>query len=222
MPIDSRHMKPREKLLHLGAFALSDAELLAILLKTGGPGKTVTTLAADMLQHFGSLHQLWHAGPAEFCQFPGIGLVKFTTLQAAVELAIRVWRSTTVAQLQVQQWSELSGFLIAKLGQREQEVFAAIFLSAKLEALAYEELFFGSVASNTIYPRELLKRALQYNAAALIVAHNHPSGDPTPSAVDRQVTEDLRRLLQAVDITLLQHVVVGHRRCHAILEYEAS
>lgn len=222
MPIDCRHMKPREKLLHLGAAALSDAELLAILLKTGGPGKTVIDVSAEMLHHFGSLHQLLRAGPAEFCQFSGIGLVKFTTLQAALELTLRFWQSYALPQLHLQHWHELSGFLIAKLGQRQQEVFAAIFLSAKLEALAYEELFFGSIASNTIYPRELLKRALQHNAAALIVAHNHPSGDPTPSAVDRQLTEDLRRLLQAIDITLLQHVVVGHHRCHAILEYEAS
>lgn len=221
MPIDSRHMKPREKLLHLGAAALSDVELLAILLKTGAPGKTVIDLSSEMLQHFGALHPLLRAGPAEFCQFSGVGLVKFTTLQAALELTDRFWRSTALAQLHIQNWRELSGFLIAKLGLREQEVFAAIFLSAKLEGLAYEELFFGSIASNTIYPRELLKRALQHNAAALIVAHNHPSGDPTPSAVDRQLTEDLRRLLQAVDITLLQHVVVGHHRCHAILEYEA-
>lgn len=212
------HDPPREKLLHQGAQYLSDVELLAILLKTGSRGTTVIDLAQNMLQHFGSLQCLLDAGPAEFCQFPGVGLVKFATLQAALNLSQRYWCSASVQRLTLRDHSALEQFLMAKLGQREQEVFAVLFLSAKLDVLAYEELFFGSIASNAIYPRELLKRALKHNAASLIVAHNHPSGDPTPSPMDRQLTIDLKALLHMVDIELIQHVVVGRHRCQTILE----
>lgn len=208
--------KPREKLLHLGAERLSDRELLAILLKTGSRGHTVMALAEEMLRHFGSFYQLLTAGPAEFCQFAGAGLVKYTTLQAALTLSLRYWRSIPTERLSWRNLPELKQFLMAKLGHREQEIFAALFLSAKLETLAYEELFFGSITSNTIHPRELLKRALQHNAAAVIIAHNHPSGDPTPSSIDVQVTQQLKTLLHSVDIQLLQHIVVSQHGCQTI------
>jgi DNA repair protein RadC len=201
--------RPREKLLARGAPALSDAELLAIFLRVGVAGKTAVDLARELLDRFGGLRQLLVANPEEFCAARGLGVAKYAQLQAVLEIARRH------LQEGLQRADVLSDplltrrYLQAQLRSHGREVFAALFLDSQHRMLAFEPLFFGTIDSAVVYPREVVRRALHHNAAAVIVAHNHPSGIAEPSQADRRLTERLREVLQVVDIRLLDHVVVG-------------
>lgn len=204
-PADER---PREKLLEHGAQALSDAELLAIFLRTGIKGCTAVDMARLMMQRFGSLGRVLTASPEAFQQQAGLGPAKYVQFMAMHELARRLLSEQLVQADVLDNPDAVRRYLRVAIGQHDVEVFYGVFLSAQNRVLAVEELSRGSLTETRVYPREVVKRALFHNAAAVIVAHNHPSGVAEPSAADRAMTVRLKQALQLVDISLLDHLVV--------------
>lgn len=205
-PSDER---PREKLLHRGPAALTDAELLAIFLRTGIPGKTAVDLARDLLDSFGSLGALLHANAKQFCQPSGLGLAKYAQLQAVLEMARRHLREEMDRGEALNSPEHTRDFLKAQLRGYHREVFACLFLDNRHRVIRFEELFLGTVDGTSVHPREVVKQALAINAVAVILAHNHPSGINEPSDADRQLTRRLQQALSLVDIRLLDHFIIG-------------
>lgn len=201
--------RPREKLLARGAAALSDAELLAIFLRTGLPGRSAVDLARDLLARFGSLRALLTASQADFCAVPGLGPAKFAQLQAVLEMARRHMGESLRREAIFTDPAAVRGFLQAKLRDLPYEVFACLFLDNRHRLIDYAELFRGTVDGASVHPREVVKEALARGAVAVILAHNHPSGVAEPSAADRLITDRLRQALALVDIRVLDHFVVG-------------
>jgi len=201
--------RPREKLINKGAAALSDAELLAIFLRTGRPGESAVDMARRLLKQFGGLRGILEAEQVVFCAQAGLGTAKYAQLQAVLEMA----RRHLGEQLRVRQAitdSRAAGeFLLASMRHYRQEVFACLYLDTQHRVIQFKTHFFGTVDGASVYPRELVKTALQYNAAAAIVAHNHPSGVAEPSQADQLVTERIKAALALVDVRLLDHMVVG-------------
>ncbi|OGT29981.1 MAG: hypothetical protein A3E87_09605 [Gammaproteobacteria bacterium RIFCSPHIGHO2_12_FULL_35_23] len=214
-PADER---PREKLLIQGADTLSVAELLAILLRTGTKGKSAIDLAREMLQQFGGLDRLLSTDLQSFCQLSGLGKAKYIQLQASLELNRRVLFERLQDQNVLKNSEQTKAYLLAKLGHKNRETFACLFLNNQHQILGYAELFQGSINEADIYPREVMKMALHYNATALIIAHNHPSGGLQPSGSDRTVTLQLKRLLALIDIQLLDHIIIGRGRSLSFVE----
>jgi DNA repair protein RadC len=205
-PTDER---PREKLLDKGAAALSDAEILAILLRTGTPGRSALDLARDALAAFGSLRQLIAADRGRFCAAAGLGLVRYAELQAAAEISRRQLSQSLRAGPLLASPKATRDFLSARLRDLEHEVFCCIYLDKRHRLIQFEELFRGTIDGASVHPREIVKLALQRNAAAVIVAHNHPSGIAEPSQADELITQRVKEALALVDIRLLDHIVVG-------------
>lgn len=201
--------RPREKLLAQGAGTLSDAELLAIFLRTGVRGMTAVDLARDLIQRFGGLRALMRADCAEFCVAKGLGEAKYVQLQAVLEMSRRHLAEGLVRGEPLSSPQQAGAYLQARLRDREHEVFAVLFLDSQHRVLECEELARGTLDGASVYPREVVKSALRRNAAAVILAHNHPSGVAEPSAADRALTERLRQALAVVDIRVLDHLVVG-------------
>lgn len=201
--------RPRERLLSQGTNALSDAELLAIFLRTGVRGKSAVELARDLLAHFGSLNRLFAATETECRGFPGLGQAKYAQLQAVIEMARRALREEFRHGDVLSSPAAVRDYLRLKLSALPHEVFAALFLDAQNRVLAVEELFHGTLTQTSVYPREVVKRALAHNAAALILAHNHPSGIAEPSQADRWLTEQLKTALALVDVKVLDHFIVA-------------
>ncbi len=205
-PADER---PREKLMTRGAAALSDAELLAIFLRTGIKGRTALDLARDLLDRFGNLRALLRASREEFCEAKGLGDAKYVQLQAALEMARRHMAEDLKERSALKDPAAVRRYLTAELRERGEEVFGALFLDNQHRTLAFEELARGTLDGASVYPREVVKAALKHGAAAVIFAHNHPSGVAEPSAADRVLTERLKSALALVDIRVLDHFVVG-------------
>lgn len=201
--------RPREKLLLQGAAALSDAELLAIFLRTGVPGRTAVDLARDLLTRFGSLRQMLVADKASFCETPGLGPAKFTQLQAVVEMARRHLFEELERGEGLTDPGQSTRYLQARLRDLPHEVFACLFLDNRHRVIAFEELFRGTINGASVHPREVVKRALSLNAAAVILAHNHPSGVSEPSQADRDLTRRLQQALELVEVRVLDHIVIG-------------
>ena len=201
--------RPREKLLARGAAALSDAELLALFLRTGLPGLSAVALARDLLGRFDGLRGLLEADRAALCAVRGLGPAKYAQLAAALELARRHLQATLTRGDALTSPAATRALLASELRHRDREVFLALFLDNRHRLLASEALFVGTLDGASVHPREVVRRALAHNAAALIVAHNHPSGVAEPSAADRAVTARLRDALALVEIRLLDHFVVG-------------
>lgn len=201
--------RPREKLLAQGAGCLSDAELLAIFLRTGVTGKTALDLARDLLREFGSLRNLLGADLQRFAAARGLGAAKYAQLQAVLELARRHLAEELRHGEALSDPLSAERFLRAQLRDRPQEVFAALFLDAQHRVRAFEILATGTLDAAAVYAREVVKAALRHGAAAVIFAHNHPSGVVEPSAADRSLTERLRQALATVDIRVLDHLVIG-------------
>lgn len=201
--------RPREKLLSQGIHALSDAELLAIFLRTGVPGKTAVDLGRDLLQEFGSLRHIVSADRQRFCQSRGLGLAKYAQLQAALEIALRYLQETLQHDDVMANPKDTQRYLTARLRKHQREVFGCLFLDNAHRVIQFDELFHGTINSTTVHPREVVKRALSYNAAAVILAHNHPSGVAEPSAADKYITQQLKQALSLVDIRVLDHIIVG-------------
>jgi len=210
--------RPREKLLIQGAQALSDAELLAIFLRTGIPGRSAVDLARDLISEYGSLRSLFKADRTRFCKVRGLGDAKFAQLQAVLELARRHLGETLSRESALQNPEETRRYLSAKLREYPYEVFACLFLDTRHRVIACEELFRDTIDGASVHPREVLRRAMQHNAAALIFAHNHPSGIAEPSQADRRITERLREVMALVDIRVLDHIVVGDQKSVSFAE----
>jgi len=201
--------RPRERLLEQGAHALSDAELLAIFLRTGMSGKSAVDLARELLQSFGSLTALSHASVDAFCAVPGLGPAKYAQLQAVMEMARRALKEQAKQRDALTSPQAVRDYLRLQLGSREYEVFMAVFLDTQNRVIAMEELFRGSLRETSVYPREVVKRALHLNASALIFAHNHPSGVAEPSRADESITQALKQALALVDVRVLDHFIVA-------------
>lgn len=205
-PADDR---PREKLLRTGASALSDAELLAIFLRTGVTGLSAVDLARQLLSEFGSLRSLLEADQASFCRGHGLGQAKFVQLQAVLEMSRRHLESSINRGDAFTDCTVTKNYLKQRLRAYPHEVFACLFLDNQHRMIAFEELFRGTIDGASVYPREVVKQALQHNAAAVILAHNHPSGVAEPSQADIHITRRIKAALELVDIRVLDHIIVG-------------
>ncbi len=201
--------RPREKLLARGAAALSDAELLAIFLRTGVRGKSAVDLGRDLLGRHGSLNALFGTDDRDLVAMPGVGAAKCAQLRAAYELARRALAETASAGDALASPRAVREYLQFTLAHRSQEIFVAVWLDAQHRVLKAQELFTGTLTQTSVYPREVVKDALRHNAAAVIFAHNHPSGLAEPSQADQLLTETLKRALALVDVKVLDHFVVG-------------
>lgn len=212
MPITNWPLKerPRERLLEFGAQSLSNAELLAIFFRTGIRGKTALDLGRDLLNTFdGSLRGLLEASKEEFCKHRGLGMTKYVQLQAALELGKRHLYENLKPSTDFCTPQKIKNYLVSQLRHHKREVFACLFLDARHRVLCFEELFYGTLSNADIYPREVVKRALQVNAAAVIFSHNHPSGIAEPSLDDKGITQKLIKALAIVGVRVLDHMVVG-------------
>ncbi len=201
--------RPRERLLERGAESLSDAELLAIFLRTGVRGKSAVDLARDLLQEFGGLRPLLEASREQFCAARGLGDAKFVQLQAALEISSRHLRAELQRGDAVTDPGLTRSYLTTRLRGFPHEAFGALFLDNRHRIIAFEILFTGTIDGASVHPREVIRRALHHNAAAIILAHNHPSGVAEPSRADHAITRQLRRALEQVDIRVLDHIIVG-------------
>jgi DNA repair protein RadC len=210
--------RPREKLLQRGAAALSDAELLAIFLRTGVTGKSAVDLARELIVKFGDLTRLIAASEKDFCGIHGLGQAKFVQLQAVVEISRRALHEEMKSGDALNSPGAVREFLQLLLRTRQQEVFVALFLDAQHRVIATEELFQGTLTQTSVYPREVVKRALHHNAAAVIFAHNHPSGVAEPSQSDQLLTAALKQALQLVDVRVLDHFIVAGAGCLSFAE----
>jgi len=201
--------RPREKLLQRGAEALSDAELLAIFLRTGSRGRTAVDLGRELLAGSGGLRGLLDTPPARLRTQPGLGDARLAQLLGALELGRRYLEAGLVREHSLTRPEDAGRFLLAKLRRYPHEVFACLFLDNKHRVVAFEELFRGTIDGAAVYPREVVRRCLEHNAAALILAHNHPSGVAEPSEADRSITRRLVEAVGLVDVRILDHLVIG-------------
>ncbi len=201
--------RPRERLLTQGPAALSDAELLAIFLRVGVTGRSALDLAGDLIDRFGSINALFAAPLTEFRQIKGLGEAKYVQLVAAHELAKRALVEEIRRDTVLNSPARVRDYLRLQIGTLPHEVFYGLFLDAQNRLIAAEELFRGTLTQTSVYPREVVKRALACNAAAVILAHNHPSGVAEPSRADELLTRALKDALQLVDVRVLDHLVVG-------------
>ena len=204
--------RPRERLLAHGPTVLSDAELLALFLRTGVSGKNAVDFARELLQDFGSLRILLDADLATFCSRHGLGVARFAELQAALEMARRHLLQQLQRDNALENPDTTRNYLASRLRHYRHEVFACLFLDNRHRVIAFEELFHGTIDGATVYPRVVAEKALRHGAAALIAAHNHPSGISEPSLADQAITRRLKDALALLDIRLLDHFVIGDGR----------
>ena len=210
--------RPREKLLQHGAPSLSDAELLAIFLRTGIAGRNAVDLARDLLTGFGGLRPLLEADRGPFCAQHGLGVASYAVLQAALELGRRHLQAELARRDCLDSPATTRRFLASRLRHLPHEVFACLLLDNRHRVIAFEELFRGTIDGASVHPREVVKHALHHNAAALILAHNHPSGVAEPSRADVQITRRLVAALGLVDIRILDHLVIGDTEAVSLAE----
>lgn len=211
--------RPRERLIKYGPQALSDAELLAVFLRVGVSGKSAVDLGRDMVGHFGSLNRLFSATLRDFSAINGLGPAKFAQLQAVLELARRALSEELEAGAALSSPQTVRHYLQLSIASKPYESFAVLFLDVKNRLIAAEELFRGTLTHASVYPREVVKAALAHNAASIIIAHNHPSGAPEPSAADHTLTQTLKQALNLVDIRVLDHFVVAGRHIYSFAEH---
>ena len=203
------HERPRERLLKQGASALSDAELLAIFLRVGMKGKSAVDLARELVTVFGNLNSLFSASKADLCAIKGMGEAKYVQLQAVLEMAKRALGEDMKLADALSSPKAVRDYLKLALSRLPHEVFVAVFLTSQNRVIVVEEIFRGTLTQTSVYPREIIKRALAHNAASVIFAHNHPSGEPHPSQADRALTKTLAEALALVDVKVLDHFIVA-------------
>lgn len=206
LPQDER---PREKLLQRGPKALTDAELLAIFLRTGIPGKSAIELARELLTEFGGLRGLFSADQQRFCHEKGLGAAKYSLLKAVQEMQRRYLLAELEHKGPLTSPETTRAFIKTQLYHYPHEVFACLFLDNRHHVLKYEELFRGTIDGASVHPREVVRRALELGAAAVIFAHNHPSGITEPSQADLRITQRLKDALALVEIRVLDHLIIG-------------
>ena len=220
MPISNwpEQERPRVKLLSKGPAALSDAELLAIFLRTGLQGKTALDLSRDLLTDYDGLRGLIEADSRTFCQTKGLGLAKYSQIQAAIELGKRYLQENLQKKDVLSSPNDTKNFLLAQLRAYPYEVFACLFLDNRHQIISFDKMFNGTIDGANVYPREVVKQALARNAAAVIFAHNHPSGVAEPSLADKNITRRLQEALGLVDIRVLDHFVIGENTAVSFAE----
>lgn len=218
-PADDR---PREKLLERGADVLTDAELLAIFLRIGVAGQSAVGLARELLQRFGSMAGVIAAPRDAFCAVHGMGDAKYVQLQASVEMARRALASAMSERPLLNSPDIVKDYLRLSLGHERVEVFVALWLDAQHRLIEMQALFRGTLTQTSVYPREVVRAALAKNAAAVILAHNHPSGSTAPSQADRSLTHVLKSALALVDVTVLDHCIVGRGETHSAVRSMAA
>lgn len=201
--------RPRERLLTNGPANLSDAELLAIFLRTGSQGVSAVDLARSLLKQYGSLRTLLSAEQNEFCQAKGLGLAKYVQLQATLEMARRYFAQQLYKPQSFNTAEDTKAYLTAKLRDEKREVFALLLLDSQHRLIRFKEMFYGTIDSASVHPRILVKQALDDNAAAVILSHNHPSGIAEPSQADQHITRRIIDAMALLDIKVLDHIVVG-------------
>ena len=207
--VQSRHLAPRSKLLCQSAASLSEIELLAVLLQTGWRPEPALDLSRRLLTRFGSLRKLLHAERRTLAAERGVGEARLALLQALPELARRYFEETLPIGEAIRSPADTETFLLARLRDRPHEVFCCLYLDNRHRVLRFEELFRGTIDGTSVYPREVVKQALAVNAAAIILAHNHPSGVAEPSQADERITRRIKSALELVDIRLLDHLIIG-------------
>lgn len=210
--------RPRERLIRQGAQVLSDAELLSVFLRVGVRGKSAVDLGREMLQEFGSLRSLFAANLQDFSKVHGLGSAKFAQLQAVLELAKRSISEELQISSSLSSPQAVKQFLQLQIGNKQYESFTVLFLDVKNRLISAQELFRGSLSHASVYPREVVKTALSYNAASLILAHNHPSGSTEPSQADLSLTQTLKSALALVDIRVLDHFIVANNQIYSFAE----
>ena len=211
--------RPREKLLDKGAHTLSDAELLAVLLRSGTRDQNAIELAQAHIVAFGSLRELLTAEWSGWSDKAGVGLARYATLQAALELAKRHLRESLKLGSLLTTPDMTRRFLVAQLRDRPYEVFCVLYLDSRHRLIAFEELFRGTTDSAQVHIREVLRQTLAHNATAVILAHNHPSGVKDPSHADELITKRLREALGLMDVRVLDHLIVGDSSCYSFAEH---
>ena len=211
-----RSLGMREKLISMGAQSLSDEELLAAFISSGSAQRSCTQLALDLLNHLGDLRAVLNADLAQFQEVAGLGLVRFVQLQAAREICRRNDYITLQQQPSLTNWQQTTAYLKRQLRDKKNETFAAVFLDNQHRILAYEELFHGTINTASVYSRPIVERIIRHNAAAVIAAHNHPSGLAQASQADHRLTEQLRSAVELVDAKLLDHLVIGDNEVYSI------
>ena len=211
--------RPREKLLEQGSASLSDAELLAIFLRTGVSGRSAVDVARHLLSKFGSLRALLEADQPTFSRELGLGPAKFAQLQAVQEMGRRHMAERLRNKSVLENPQAVREYLKALLRHELHEVFGCLFLDSRHQVLTFEALFHGSIDNTSVHPRQVVKRALANNAAAVILCHNHPSGNATPSQADRRLTKRLQEALLLVDVRVLDHFIVGDGDPLSMAEY---
>ena len=202
--------RPRERLLAQGPAALSDAELIALFLGTGIRGKSALDLARELLARFGRVSRVLSAAQGELREVPGVGTAKYAQIAAVMELAGRALAEEMKARDSLTSPAAVRGYLRLQMQDLGHEAFYCVFLDAQNRVIAAEELFRGTLTQTSVYPREVVKHSLRHNAAAVILAHNHPSGVAEPSRADEYLTQTLKNALALVDVRVLDHLVVGH------------
>ena len=210
--------RPREKLLSQGSQALTNAELLAVMFGCGTRGGSAVDLARGLLREFGSLRELLSADHQQALCARGLGPARYCLLQAALELSRRHYRETLSIGPALSSPETARGFLLAQLRDRPYEVFCCLHLDARHRLIAFEELFRGTIDGATVHPREVVRQSLARNSAAVIFAHNHPSGVAEPSQADELITQRLREALNLIDVRVLDHLIVGEDRCMSFAE----
>lgn len=201
--------RPREKLLTRGPAALADAELIALLLRTGLKGTSVLQLAQQLLDTFGGLQGLLQASAADLKRIKGLGPAKRAEITAVMELARRSLAQQLAQRTVLSSPQNVKDFLRLQLAHEEHEVFAVMFLDVQNQLLQFEPMFRGTISQTSVYPREVVKRALALHASAVILAHNHPSGIAEPSRADEFLTQSLKQALALIDVRVIDHLVVG-------------
>ncbi len=209
MKNNSQLLMPREKMLKFGISALTDVELLALFLRTGTRGKDVLTLAKEMLENFGSLYGLLTSEYEQFSGVHGIGVAKFAQLKGIAELARRYYNVRMREESPLLSPEMTREFLQSQLTGEEREIFMVIFLDNQNRVLKHSRLFSGTLSHVEVHPREIVREAIKVNAAAVILAHNHPSGSPEPSQADRLITERVIKCCRFMEIRVLDHLVIG-------------
>lgn len=215
LPLDAR---PREKLLSRGPAALADAELIALLLRTGMKGIPVLQLSQQLLDAFDGLPGLLHAGPSDLARVKGMGPAKRAEMSAVIELARRSLAQQLTADPVFDSPARVKDYLRLQIAPLAHEVFVVLFLDAQHRLLACEQMFRGTLTQTSVHPREVAKRALTLNAAAVLLAHNHPSGVAEPSRADEFLTQALKSALALVDVQVLDHFVVGRHEVVSFVE----
>ena len=210
--------KPREKLLRQGAQSLSDAELLAIFLRTGVKGCNVVDLSRRLLTHFGSIAEIFRCSQEDFCAQHGLGEAKYVQLQACLEMSKRYLAEKIASKNALTSSQATQDYLVSELRHETREVFAVLFLDNQHRILHFERLFWGTLDAAAVYPRIVVEFVLKYHAAAVILAHNHPSGVAEASVADEQITQRLIQALSLLDVRVLDHVIVAGPLCYSFAE----